>query len=315
MTDFFQVWIAVLPVLVMMGAGFGLRRIGLFPEGMDRPVMRLVLNLLVPCLVLDRILGQPMLRDPRMLLWAVGLGFAFVVAGALISYFAAPVFGLSRGAGRRTFGLCCGIQNYGYIAIPVLEAVFGAGANLGVLFVHSVGVELAMWTLGVMMLSGSSRPQWRLMLNGPLIAVVAALILNFAGVDRWIPGFLGESISRLGNCSIPVSLVLVGVTFAELMRQWRPRLGVGVGACVLRLLAIPSLMLGTVYLLPVPSDLSRVIVVQAAMPAAVFPILLARIYGGHGKTAIDVVSVSSLVSVATIPLVVGLGQWLLEGRF
>jgi hypothetical protein len=50
-----------------------------------------------------------------------------------------------------------------------------------------------------------------------------------------------------------------------------------------------------------------VIVLEAAMPAAVFPIVMARHYGGDAATALRVVFSTSLVSLLTIPLWIRFG--------
>jgi predicted permease len=60
-----------------------------------------------------------------------------------------------------------------------------------------------------------------------------------------------------------------------------------------------------------PVELKRVILLQAAMPAAVFPIVMAKHYGGDARTALRVVIATSLVGFATIPLWIRLGQKIL----
>ena len=60
--------------------------------------------------------------------------------------------------------------------------------------------------------------------------------------------------------------------------------------------------------LPASVELKRVIVLQAAMPAAVFPIVMSRHYGGHPPTALRVVIGTSLLSLLTIPLWLRLGM-------
>ncbi|MCB1134495.1 MAG: AEC family transporter, partial [Verrucomicrobiae bacterium] len=49
------------------------------------------------------------------------------------------------------------------------------------------------------------------------------------------------------------------------------------------------------------------LVVQAAMPAAIFPIVLARLFGGQPRVAIQVVLITSLVSLLTAPFVIAWG--------
>jgi malate permease and related proteins len=58
-------------------------------------------------------------------------------------------------------------------------------------------------------------------------------------------------------------------------------------------------------------ELQRVLVLQAAMPAAVFSIVMARHYGGDAATALRVVLATSLLGLITIPLWLRFGIHLL----
>ena len=69
----------------------------------------------------------------------------------------------------------------------------------------------------------------------------------------------------------------------------------------------PLVILGAAWLLPVEPELKQVLVVQAAMPVAIFPIVLARLHGGDPLTAVRIVVGSSLLGLLTIPLWLKLG--------
>jgi predicted permease len=65
---------------------------------------------------------------------------------------------------------------------------------------------------------------------------------------------------------------------------------------------LPVLFLVLARALPVSVELKRVMVIEAAMPAAVFSILMARQYGGDPATAMRVVVATSITGLVTIPL-------------
>jgi predicted permease len=57
--------------------------------------------------------------------------------------------------------------------------------------------------------------------------------------------------------------------------------------------------------------LRQVLLVQAAMPAAVTPILIARMYGGRPQIAMQVFLVTAVVGLFSMPLIVAWGmKWL-----
>ena len=74
-------------------------------------------------------------------------------------------------------------------------------------------------------------------------------------------------------------------------------------APILRLAIIPSAFIAAAYYLPLTVELKRILIVQGAMPSAVFSIMVARLYGGHAPTAVQVVIATTFVSVFTTPLV------------
>ena len=69
------------------------------------------------------------------------------------------------------------------------------------------------------------------------------------------------------------------------------------------------------YFLPISLPLKQVLVVQAALPAAMFPIILARHYGGQVGIAVQVVLSTTALSIATIPLIIYIGMKLLAFSF
>ena len=59
--------------------------------------------------------------------------------------------------------------------------------------------------------------------------------------------------------------------------------------------------------LPISQDLKRVMMVEAAMPAGIIPILIAKHYGGQPLTAVQVVVGTTAVGLIEIPLWLRLG--------
>jgi malate permease and related proteins len=65
---------------------------------------------------------------------------------------------------------------------------------------------------------------------------------------------------------------------------------------------LPLAIIGLALVLPCSIELKRVLVVQAAMPSAMVPVILARLYGGHPRTAVQIVVGTTAVGILTIPL-------------
>ncbi|MGC3957838.1 MAG: AEC family transporter [Verrucomicrobiota bacterium] len=223
---------AVVPVFGVMALGLVIRRLNWLTEEADKSLMRICVNLLLPCLILDKSLGNPALSQVSNLLLAPLVGYLIVALGMWIAWLAQPLHGLREPAERRTFAVAVGMHNYGYVPLPLALLLFDQ-KTAGVLFLHIIGVEMAMWTLGVMVLSGGAARDWRKLLNAPLFAIVFAIIINALGWDAHEPQVVSTSIHWLGGCAIPLALILIGAIMADHIgdfhsaRGWRV-MGVGV---------------------------------------------------------------------------------------
>jgi predicted permease len=311
--SYFALRAVIAPVFIIIGLGVGLRRVEWLTDEADASLLKLVVNFLYPCLILRNVLGNEALLDPRNVVAAPLLGFFTMGAGIYLAYFYGQLAGFTPGRGLRTFAFAAGIYNYGYIPIPLMEAVFGP-ASLGVLFVHNVGSEAAIWTVGLLMLSGLSlREGWRKLINAPILALIAALTINALGGAPHVPAMLTQVIALLAACAIPLGLLLIGATLSTYLGRPRdlvqPR--VTVHAVLLRLAVLPVIFIALAWVLPVTDELKRVLLVQATMPAGVIPIVIARHYGGQPMVAVQVVVATTLVALLVIPLWLRLGLvWL-----
>jgi predicted permease len=104
-----------------------------------------------------------------------------------------------------------------------------------------------------------------------------------------------------------MALLLIGATIGDLFGKERIIWKVAFGAVLVRNVVMAFLILCAAKYLPLITELKQVLVVQASMPAAVTPIILARVYGGQPQVVMQVVMATSLMALVTMPLVVAWG--------
>lgn len=308
--NFFSILAATIPVFLIVGVGFVVRRLGIINDESEKSVMKLVIYVLYPCFILSKVPGNESLNDVSLVLIAILCGFLLVVAAMIVSQLLARMAGMEPDR-IGTFCVSTSIQNYGFIPIPLIIALFPdeADETLGVLFVHNLGLEIAMWTLGLMMLSGTLRGAWRRIINGPTIAILVGLTLNYTGLHHWVPGVVNQAILDLGLCSIPIALVLIGAALAGVLegQQWQTHWKVITTSSLVRFAVMPPLFFVVAAWLSRSPELQRVLIVQAAMPTAIFPIVLAKHFGGRPNIAVQIAIASSLLSLLLTPLILLLG--------
>jgi predicted permease len=302
MPGYWQLLAIVTPVFVLFALGAVLRRVCRLTVEAETGMLRLYVNCFYPALILKSVLGNAALRDPANIVWPPLAGFGTIVLGFAVGYYAGRAIGLQVGSGLRTFAFAVGVYNYGFIPIPLMESLFGR-EPLGVLLVQNMGCELAVWSVGLLVLSGlSPRDGWRRVLNAPICTLVVALGLNFSGVA--LPAVLLRVVDLLGGCAIPFGLLLCGVTL-ETYFEKPGQLFHGrttPAAALLRLAVLPVAFLLLAKFTPVSPELKRVLVVQAAMPSGMMPLVLARHYGGQPLIAAQIIVGTTLLGLLVIPL-------------
>jgi hypothetical protein len=310
MNDTLTVLNAVIPVFGIMAVGLVIRKAGWLTEEADASLLRVNINLLLPALILDSALGNPALAQAGTLALAPAVGFATTALGMGLAWLCRGFTGLNSPAGQRTFAVSAGMYNYGFVPIPLAMLLFGS-ETVGVLCVHNVGVEIALWTLGVALMTGASIGNaWRKILNAPLLAIAVALILNGSGLPPHLPAAALNGLHWLGQCAVPMSILLSGAIVADHLHEFHSAHGwrVILAGLALRLGVLPPLFLLLAWLLPCSVELKRVIVLQAGMTSALFPIAMAKHFGGDPPTALRVVISTSVVGLVTIPLWIRLGM-------
>jgi predicted permease len=302
--SYLQLLLLVLPVFAVIGVGVVVRRVHWIEGEAETSLLRLVVNVCYPCLIYESVAGNPAVRTPGNLLLPPLLGFGITAGGIYAGLWVARLIGLHVGTGLRTFALAVGITNYGFLPLPIMEAIWGPESR-GVLLVHNVGVEAAIWTVGLLIISGQSlRQGWRKLVSPIVITLFVAVACNLTGLAPHVPKVVNDVIHSFAVCGIPLGLIMTGVSLASYLGSPRELfdLKVSLAASALRLGLLPVAIIGLAAVLPCSIELKRVLVVQAAMPAAMIPVIIARLYGGHPRTAVQIVLGTTAVGILTIPL-------------
>ena len=306
---------ALLPILGLLGLGWWFRQQGWLDDRAENGLMQLVVRLFYPALIFRHVLGSAALGQPTVLVQALLTGSLAIAGGMLLALLVAPWFGLRDSRGRRTFAVTVGVFNFGYLALPLAEDLYGS-ETLGVMLAVNAGIEVPIWSLGLLLLSGRlARDSWRRALSPPLLALLVAAPLNLLGGPDLLPPVVLKFLDWAAPCAIPLGLVLTGSTFCalgqqqgrSLLRDLRPAWG----AILLRLGVLPPLMMLVAVSLPLSTEVRQVAFIHAAMPCGIFPVVLARHYGGDAPLGLLVVAATCLGAVVTLPLWLALGNaWL-----
>ena len=323
---------AILAVVCIVLAGLFFRRAGLLTHSAEQPLLRLTVNLLLPCLIVDRVIKTDAFSIQQNIWLPPLLGFGLAGLGILIglgiALLSKKLTGLENWEQRRTFAASVGNFNYGFVPVPLVIAMFPNDDRLlGVLFVQNLGVELAVWTLVLFTLMGKiDRKSLKHLINVPTIAIIAAVLLNLLGNSRLIPDafhehiapqfdFLLLAVHLLGAAGIPLSIILIGAIFADHFRRnaMKKRLSITVKiafwSILIRLIVMPSIFIAVAVCLPATIEIKKILIIHGATGSAILTMALAKHYGGEPQTAFDTIFSNSILSILTLPIWIAVGLW------
>lgn len=310
------IFTALVPIAITIAVGYFFRRKNWVDQSVQAGLMRLVIWVFTPALIVNRVLDNSLLKDFSVAWKVVAAGFLSATLGMIIALLCARFFGINDAKRRRAFGYCCGVYNYGYIALPICMSLCPK-ETVGLMLLFNSSIDVAIWTVGVAIVNGCVRPAdlAKSVVNPIFFSMILCLACNFTGISGHAPKWVFDAAGSLGACMIPIGILLVGMSLPVLMNGFRlcDEPAVSVGALIMRLLLIPALMTAAALFVPaLPQDLRYVLIIQSGMPAAMISIVILQYYGGDARLALRVVLSTSVVCIATLPAWIKTGFWLLE---
>ncbi|MGH6933850.1 MAG: AEC family transporter [Dongiaceae bacterium] len=185
--------------------------------------------------------------------------------------------------------------NSGNMGLPLCLYAFGEkGLALAIVF-FSISATLQ-FTVGIGLSAGSADP--RRLLRMPLTyAVLAALVVMIWRLP--VPGWLANTSELLGGITIPLMLIALGVSLAELKVN---NLGRSLALSLARIVPGSAIGFAVGWLLGLNDQAIGVLTIQSGMPVAVFNYLFAQMYNRQPVEVAGMVFVSTLLSFAVIPV-------------
>jgi predicted permease len=280
-----------------------------------QPLMRMIIWVFFPAMIFSRVSGNPLIASGSQALLYLGAGFLLIVTGYAVAMAIGLLFKVPAGTARRTFAFSAGVNNFGYLGIPVTAALFKNDDVVGVLLVHNVGVEAAVWTVGIAMLSGESLRKGLKKLFQPMtVALFVALAINFAGFGKSASiVFASDLCHVIGECAIPIGTLLTGIYLHEIIKDFRlvSDAPVSFGVMAVRWLLMPLLVLATVNQFVTDESLRKVMLVQAAMPCGIFTFLIVEMFKGDVMVSLRCSVITMLCCPLVTPVWLYLGaRWL-----
>ena len=290
----------ILVMLIMMSVGVVLYKMKQIDEKGVAQLSNLALYVATPCVVV-----QALAIDFD----ATRLNTGLVVMLFFLVIFAASVvigrFGCGKADRVGTFAVV--FSNSGFVGIPLIQGILGDEYVFYVTMTMVAGT-ITFWTYGVYLMSGDKGEVSikKILLNPNFIAVVIGVILFFAPIQ--LPYVVEKVLAGMANMNTGRGMVILGATLGA------SNIGLMVTdtrlykAIVLRLVVVPLVCIPILMLMPAPFEVRMVMMIIAAAPAASATSMLALKYGADYSYGTGLSIGTTIVSMITMPLVLGLAM-------
>ena len=299
----------VLILYIIVAVGFAAEKFGVYPEKVARSCTDLLFYVITPAKIIQSFITLDYNPETaKGLFIAIGCGLLLHGVAALIS---TAVFNKSGAEKGCIFKFACAYGNCGYMALPLANAVLG---EEGVFYCSAVIISFQMFcfTHGIYAMnwgkqSGKSKVDIkRLVLNPGVISVIIGLPLFLLSVE--LPTALKTPVDYIASLNTPLAMLIFGTyiantKFKTIFKEWRI-----LGVSFIKLLALPMIMLGIFKLFGISGTLLTALVMSASAPPANNTVMFAAKYDRDTGLASQTVTAASLISIVTMPLMIGLAS-------
>lgn len=311
-------------MFLLLAVGFLLYKIRLVDQRTTKQMTSIVLHLVTPALILntyqmdyDTSLTKNMLLG--FLLSAIGIGIGMIISN------------LARIRNKKSLSIerfTVIFTNCGFMAIPLIDAVFG---ELGVFYCNTYMTmfNIIVWTYGVALMNGADtgragqsgtetedpaapppsksfrqrlRSSLRPFLTPTMICIAAGLICYFFQIK--FPAPVKTTVSYIASMNTPLAMIVSGMYIAQgdLLKAFQKLRNYYI--VFLKCFLAPAAVLLAFLFLPLDDTLLTTILIASACPSASMAVLFAGIYGKDVETASNIFTMTTLVSIVSIPAVI-----------
>lgn len=294
----------VLILFILIAIGFVCGKINFMSDKTAKHMTDIILYFVTPCVIISAYQidfdSSILLNLGIVALCAIGI---YIVSAIIVSL----VFRGNDITKRTVLRFGTVFSNCGFMSLPLQKALLGTeGILYGAAFIAVFNI--ALWSYGVVCMSGSikSISVKKLLLNPGIIGVVLALIL-FVTSFR-LPSVIITPVDYLAGLNTPVPMIIIGyyLSKSNLLNGLKNKsMWLSV---LIRLIVIPLVSFGLMYAAGIRGAMLVACVIAASAPVAAATTMFAAKFERSTSLSVDLVSVSTILSIISMSLIVSLAQ-------
>ncbi len=296
-----QVFNQVVVIFILMMTGALLYKLKILSDDGSAQMTKLLLNVVMPCVIIDAFQTEFNPEILKSLLIATGLSVVLhiiaIVLAALLFHKNTPKNAVN------IFGSV--YSNCGFMGFPLLTAVFGSeGIFYGSAY-FTIFTVLS-WTHGVY-IYGKKEAELnvkKIILNPGIIGVIIGVSLFLIRIE--LPYVAGESIGYISMLNTPLAMLVLGTHMAKIkLKDITDKLNLTL-VTLLKLVLVPMAGIFIARFFGITGDVTGAVIILAACPTAAVSTLFASRYNCDAVYSTVTVVITTLLSIISLPLLITL---------
>jgi len=296
----------ILPVFAVILTGWIVGYTGYLSRTLSDALIHFAYNIAMPALLIVTIAQEP---GHSLINWRFLVAFG---GGSLLCFLL--VFGVmsiyvSRNLASRTMhGMAASMTNTGFVALPVLEAIYGQRAVLPAA-IATVFVAVVMFPVAVILLELGQRDAdgsptapmatvKHVVLNPLVLSTLMGMLLSVLRLH--MPGPVAAYLNIMANALTPCALFAIGLGLS--LDGLRANLGQASLLSAVKLVVMPLIVYGLTMFLKLDPLYAIAAVICAAVPTAKTVYILAGEYRCEEMMVASTVSMTTLASILSLPV-------------
>ncbi len=300
------VFIKVMVIFAMIGAGFIANRTGILPKESSKYLSALLVKVTTPCLAISSIASQELDRGVWRMSAEVVIGSViYFFAAAIVSYLIVRAIRYEPAEDRGVLSVMMTSANTGFMGFPVTKAIFGS--RIFFLFIlQNIILNIYIYSGAIVQIDrgAGSRLSVRKILkataNPFMAAALFAVIVMISGIR--LPDPVMDFFTIMGDSTIPLSMIVVGLQLGTSDLKAAAKDLKLTFCCLCNVILMPLLTLAAVWFLPLTDPAKLTLVFAAAFPSAVLVVAISEMEHKNSALMSQGVAITTLMSMVTLPV-------------
>ncbi len=270
--NFARVFSGMIEIFFLVSIGVLFSKLKLVDKQGLRALSALTINLFLPCLIFNHLIQYFSFTSPRDWWIYPVLGVGVSALGFIVG---SAVCAIDRSIKEKAEFICLiAFQNCGYLPLILVASIYPDEISREMftrIFLFIQGFNIVFWGFGIQFLHpGERRFQFKKIFSPPLVALIISMLFIAANMKPFMPASVMRVTELLGNCTLPVALLSLGIILAEAMSiQVIIRKSFFLKVLFSKLIVMPVIALGIVLFFKLPEFIALLLLIEAVMPSAI----------------------------------------------